>query len=285
MEKMKSAKNNLYLKHKEEVDSHTEKMMRNIMGWEGENLGHLLKNKFGLEESEVPEEAKQDVVHFANYAMKQLALGGLESSVYQHEVERGEIKQAMVGASGSGFHDVLHAAFAYQRTGGQSVIPAYLEVADRALQDADSTSTQEELLVQVFEGVDSAFIGKLKETGDPLQAYIASGVRPEALDRYKEFLPRIEHLKDTAPMEYFFKAYEIYFVLSQPNASQNPHYIEEYMDSVEQRPNREGLRLFSMRYQSEASENGDKLWRLREFQQILEPLLARLRNNPQESTG
>ena len=278
-------KSGLYRKHQLDVKAHAEKMMQEIGGFDDEMVENVLRNQFRIMDSDVTLEERQDIINFGEYASKRLAAGSLHSAVYRHDVGRGDIDRAMKRGAGVGsYHDILHAMFAYNRNGGVSLLPAYMQVNDRPEQFTDPAAVQEEMLVDLWEGLNGPFVRELLKSEDPVQAFIKADYYKEKLQVYQEQIEKISFLKDTHPVEYLLSAYEAYYIVTQPGQRDLENYVDDYADYIKGHRDPEGLNLFSLLHENAHSDNPDPKLLLHEFQRMLAPLLERLKNKNAQSS-
>lgn len=108
------------------------------------------------EEDLTPEEAT-NIKNYFTFAAKRLASGAISSRAFHNEIRRGKTRRAIdewVPEDNIG-HDGIHAMFAYSRTGGRSLVPAYMHVEEvehypgEGLNDA---AMLEEAYVEGFSG-------------------------------------------------------------------------------------------------------------------------------------
>ena len=242
-------------------------------------VGEILRREFRISKDDVADvtsEEEADILNFAEYASKRLAVGSLHSPVSKHWLEKGDIYMAMRQGSVQGSHDLLHAMFAYARSHGESLVPAYSKVADEDAQFTNPKAIYEELLVDLWEGnLTRKFLNILLTTDDPLRSLQESlpDCPEEFRDRYVTLLETLSSTKEGQPMEYLFRAYEIYYLLCYGYTDR----VEEYLEWAEQHRDPQGVQLFSILYENARAEKPDPKFLIKEFQRILSPLLERLR--------
>jgi hypothetical protein len=235
-----------------------------------------LEMLFELDGENFTNEEFADVSAFGQYATKRLAAGALESPI-----TRGmQIHEAFRAGSPTGpvRHDVLHAMWAWQRTKGRSLVPAYLKVKDKESQYTDPTAIQEELAVGLFDN--SKFVRSLFSAKEPTQLCELNllqrgGASKKTLEDLSATINTLVPNKGKDPFQYSLLLYEAYMT-ALDGGEVHPGY-KEGLKTVQANRSPEYLNIFKALYDdTQAKKQNEKLM-LNEFQKILAPLLARLR--------
>ncbi len=217
-----------------------------------------------------------DVDNFAKYATKRIAAGALSSPLSKDLMGQGKTDDALkeMAPVDTVIHDLLHAMWAWQRTNGRSLIPAYMRVENQALLFTDPIAVEEELAVGLM---DNMFIRYLLKSKDPKLAfkiYSRLDNKSKQQEIFYETVKQLEDLKEKDPREYYFRIYEAYEISIDGDV--HPEFAEA-VHKIQERRGPAYTALFNATYDNAHQEKPDQKFSLHEFQRMLAPLLARLR--------
>lgn len=275
---MRYPKSGLYQQYKSEIENIGEqfdkiaaKPEEAITGW-----FQVPQEKFDT----VTDQEKEDVANFARYAGRGLASAALHAPLFAQYIALGRpgVQIALRQGVRPFYHDALHAMFAYDRTGGESLTPAYLNVSETNAQYTDPAAIQEEAMVLLWQNA-QAFMERVFKGEDALalagEIFIGDAAYEKA--RVQEVLP----LKDVSPIEYYLGIHEAYClnllsIVVGNNEAQRAD-LKKAFEVVARNRSQEYVHVMELLYNNSQSQNPDPKVLLHEFQRILKPLLERLR--------
>lgn len=202
-----------------------------------------------VQSSSLSEEEKTDIKNFIKYASRRLAAGAVSSPMFHKEILRNKPGNALdeLAPPRNVGHDSMHAMMAYARTGGKSLVPAYMKLDDqRKLVFEDSAANLEEDYVIAFSELDD--MAKRMIGIRDMQALAGEALVQATIESWEN-----DHTKN------FKKSDPAY-----PKANRLPEFetiVRNLLRNIEQ-------------------EKPDPKFAVHEFQRILKPLLERLRAKP-----
>lgn len=197
------------------------------------------------------EQEVEDIHNFIAYASKRVAAGAVASPIFHKEVQRGKPGVALgefAPASNVG-HDTMHSLMAYARTGGESLVPAYMKATDKR---------ELELYQDQAANLEEAYVVSFAELGD-VERIIREVREHEGLEGEDLVRAVMERWEDNLTTTHGFK-------FSDPNYPRD-NRLEDFVTVV-----RNLLRNIDL-------EEPDQNFGVHEFQRIAHPLLERLRSS------
>jgi len=239
------------------------------------NFETYVRGMFSLDEDGfalLTGEDKEDIKNFARHAFSRLTASSASSPRHQNLLEDGRVVEAANEGAFEGGHDLLHAAVAYARNAGKSLVPAFAKARDDRELYTGAEQDGEEIFVALFENFigQMSFVPYFAKGGDPFlnfRDWYRGYNIPETQKRLREHLEFV----DSDPAEYLARMFEEVDVAARGEGLNGGRsYMRETKDPAY-------YHFLKTICDDARSDAHDPLVRVKEFQHLIQPLLQRLR--------
>lgn len=283
----------LYQEHASAIEDRAKKMAESVIGSSEDSVDlQSLRSIFhleGIDFGDITPSERNDFKNFVRYATKRLAAGTIVSPMHQASVHAGETKKVLDGFSPPAMvrHDLIHTMVAYGENDAHSLVPAFMKTSAKD-QITDPRTIQEEMIAALFQTdtIPKAFLQNFLKTHDSRESYMKAfncedEKTQEGAGAFVKYVATLKPSQASNPLEYYLGAYEEYFFnflqryYTLPKDAE--YSFEEARRYIETHRSPLYVSVVRRMYENSLLEQPDPKIMFHIFQDILRPLLERLR--------